>query len=724
MSKDKIDILLVDDRPENLIALEAVLKSPQYNLIKACSGNEALKYLLDNDCALILMDVQMPGIDGFETAEYIKKGERSKYIPIIFITAINKDERFVHLGYKTGAVDYIFKPFEPEILKSKVDVFVELYKSKLQIKEQAQRLHESDVRDRERALAQLELRSLRRDQIAQKKYRELVDGINHGIIWAADAQTLSFSFVSDTAERLLGFPSELWYSDAGFLGKNVHPDDHEIFQRALRSARLNKDVSLEHRLIKSDGSVAWFHTGMRLAPKADTEDFELRGLSIDISDMKEAEEALRKSEERASLLAEASLILSEAFDSDNQLSRIGELLVPKYADWLSIKILDERNVLRCLTVAHLDKKIFRLNFDRENLTEDHNSFGVRKVIATGKSEVYAHVSEEDLKVICLNEESTKYVANLGPASATIVPLQSRGKTLGAMTLISSVDSQKQDHTDLAMIEDLARRAAIAIDNANLYKQAQEAVRARDEFLSVASHELKTPLTPLRLHTQSMKRALDRGTFAEFTPDKLKRVIETSDKQIARLAQLIDDLLDISRINIGQLNLNLEKFSLAEMAREIVERYSGEASIAKCTIELQIKSEAVGYWDRFRTEQIVTNLLTNAIKYGAAKPITVQVAEENNTATITVRDEGIGIEKKDQNRIFERFERAVSPYSFRGLGLGLFIVRELVNMHFGDIRVESAVGKGSSFIVDLPTDLVTKDVGLNVLNTANIRVLSH
>src|SRR5438309_2310308 len=127
MRKENIKILLVDDREENLIALEATLSSPNYTLIKAASGQEALKYLLDNDCALILMDVQMPEMDGFEAATYIKKSPRSRNIPIIFITALNTDERFVQQGYKTGAVDYIFKPFEAEILRSKVEVFVELF---------------------------------------------------------------------------------------------------------------------------------------------------------------------------------------------------------------------------------------------------------------------------------------------------------------------------------------------------------------------------------------------------------------------------------------------------------------------------------------------------------------------------------------------------------------------------------------------------------------------
>jgi signal transduction histidine kinase len=272
--------------------------------------------------------------------------------------------------------------------------------------------------------------------------------------------------------------------------------------------------------------------------------------------------------------------------------------------------------------------------------------------------------------------------------------------LGTISLLSR--ERRFDRQDLALMVELARRASIAIDNARLYGEAQEATRVREDFISIAAHELRTPLTPLKLQVELVRRHLTkRGIELEPGGPALLKLIDGSDKQIDRLSRLVEDMLDTSRVATGQLTLDLESVDLSELVRELVERLQPELSRAKCSLELRVEPNVVGRWDRVRIEQVLINLLTNATKYGAGKPIELTVTTGAGLATIVVRDFGIGIAPEDRQRIFERFERAVSRRGFGGLGLGLYVARQIVQAHGGAIRVESEIGKGSAFIVELP-----------------------
>lgn len=232
-------------------------------------------------------------------------------------------------------------------------------------------------------------------------------------------------------------------------------------------------------------------------------------------------------------------------------------------------------------------------------------------------------------------------------------------------------------------------------------QLKEAVRSRDEFLSIASHELKTPLTSLKLQTQMRGRNLDKGNLNVFTPDRLRKMTDADSKQIDRLSRLIDDMLDISRISTGKLAIQRERFDLCTLAADVLEHYRPQFQATNSPVTLICDAPVVGEWDRFRIEQVITNLFTNAIRYGAGKPVEVSVGSVDFRAVISVKDQGIGVAKEHQSRIFERFERAVSASEISGLGLGLYIARQIVEMHDGTIRVESELGKGATFIVELP-----------------------
>ncbi|MBF5042371.1 PAS domain-containing sensor histidine kinase [Aggregicoccus sp. 17bor-14] len=230
---------------------------------------------------------------------------------------------------------------------------------------------------------------------------------------------------------------------------------------------------------------------------------------------------------------------------------------------------------------------------------------------------------------------------------------------------------------------------------------REAVRARDEFLSVASHELKTPLTPIQLKLSGLLLALHRNPGESPPAARLERDLEMANRQVRKLSDLIEELLDVSRINSGPLRLDPAPMELGALAREVVARYAPQASALGSSVELHCEGPVQGTWDRRRLEQVVTNLLSNAIKYGAGQPIRVEVAQEGTQAVLRVADRGIGILPEHLPRIFDRFVRGVSERNFGGLGLGLFIAHQITEVHGGTIEVQSAPNEGSTFTMRLP-----------------------
>jgi signal transduction histidine kinase len=282
-----------------------------------------------------------------------------------------------------------------------------------------------------------------------------------------------------------------------------------------------------------------------------------------------------------------------------------------------------------------------------------------------------------------------------------VPLVARGQTIGALSMISATPG-RFGRADLELAMEVARRAATAIDNARLYRASQEAVRARSEFLTVASHELNTPVTSLMLALKflSLRRAAPAGG-PPVDPQTLDMTIELALRQGTRLTRLVSDLLDVSRLEAGPLPLELTDVELGALVHEVTERLGGDIASARCSVSIEAAAPVVGRWDRSRIDRVITNLLANAIKFGAGKPIEIFVSCERGVARLAVRDHGIGIEPEQCGRIFGRFERAVSERHYGGLGLGLYISRRIVEEHGGTIRCESQPGAGATFTVELP-----------------------
>jgi PAS domain S-box-containing protein len=695
---EKVNILLVDDREDNLLTMGAVLASPEYNLVTAQSGQDALRYLLNDVPALILLDVQMPGLDGYETARLIKGSPRTREVPIIFVTALNKDERFVQQGYKSGAVDYIYKPFDAEILRSKVAVFADLHRKTERLLRVERLLRESEARERERKLAELELRSLRREQADQKRYRELVEGIHHGIVWTADPENLRFSFVSSRAEQILGYPVDAWLNSTSFLQDRLHPDDRELFRHSLRKVVAEGlEAMVEHRLRDAAGRFVWFQTGLR--PVTIKDEPQVQGLSVDISRLKETEGKLKQSKLCSDLLAHASLVLSTSLAYEDTLPALAELVADTYGDWCAIEVIDTSGRLNpsALKTRERSRDLDVLELLRAHPLEDAEVERYRS--EENEPRMINAPTEDQLRAVAGNPDRAQALGELGCQSLAVIPLCVRGKYYGRILL--GRRGRAFEPRDFSLLRDLGRRAAVSLENSSLYRETEAAVRARDEFLSIASHELRTPLTPLKLHIQQLIRTLTREAKAGTGQERILKMVDVSNRQIERLTKLIDDLLDISRINSGKLKLNLEDFDLMACLHEVTSRFSEQLEIAGCALELRGPDKLPVHWDQFRTEQVILNLLTNAVRYAPGKPVIIEVSAHQGMVELTVLDHGIGIAKEDQARIFRRFERAVSSNHFGGLGLGLYIVAQILDAQGGGISVDSNPGEGSKFIVSLP-----------------------
>jgi signal transduction histidine kinase/PAS domain-containing protein len=281
----------------------------------------------------------------------------------------------------------------------------------------------------------------------------------------------------------------------------------------------------------------------------------------------------------------------------------------------------------------------------------------------------------------------------GSRSHMVIPLFSRDRVVGVLTFVAPAGRQ-YTKDDLDLPEELGRRAALSIDNAHLYEGAREALNGRDEFLSIAAHEIRGPLTSMHLAVQSLLR----GTLPA---DSTRVVLGTIEREDRRLGRFVDELLDLGRIRTGQLHFELEDVDLGSVVRDTVSRHSAELAQSGSSTSVETNGHLVGEWDRFRLEQVVGNLLGNAIKFGHGQPIDITVVGGPGEVTLTVTDHGIGIEPDMLTRIFDPFHRAVAARHYGGLGLGLHIAKTIVDGLGGTIAVDSQPGQGTTFVVTLP-----------------------
>jgi signal transduction histidine kinase len=396
-------------------------------------------------------------------------------------------------------------------------------------------------------------------------------------------------------------------------------------------------------------------------------------------------------------------------DPKTTLENLASLVVPAYADCCIIDLVEEDETsVRHAAITSRDaaahEPLLRPLRERRRPLDFRSDQALARVIRTGQSLFVPEVRGSALESLAGGDaRALDILRGLGVHAYLVVPVIIRDRVRGALTLLCTRPGQQLVPSDVALLEDLGRRAGSAVENARLYHEAQEAVRARDEFLSIASHELRTPLTPLQLHLQSLKRTLTTASPEGLSLERLANKVEVAERQEKRLSRLVAELLEISRIRLGKLELQPEEVNLPAVVSDVIARYRVELAQAGCTVNVNAPEALTGVWDRTRLEQVVTNLVTNAARYGHGKPIDITVAADARSVRLVVRDHGIGIAPEDQRRIFERFERAASR-NFGGLGLGLYIARQIVEAHGGSIHVSSELGVGSSFTVELPRDV--------------------
>lgn len=675
-TQQKVAILIVDDRPENILALTSILSGPEYEIVTAQSGSDALRCLLRQDFALLLLDVMMPGMDGFELASLIKENERHRSTPIIFLTAMATDVSFIYKGYSSGAVDYLTKPLEPNIVKAKVSVFVELYRQRERIK-----FHER--REREYQLAEQQRRS-------EKRYRSLAEAIP-AIVWTASpgGEPQYFNRRWQEYTGLSGGSGELSWEQ---VCKVFFPDEVEGFlQRWRQHVTQGLGFQQECRLRNGkDGSYRWHLC--RAVPELgdDGKMVGWLGTFTDIDDQKKTEEAQR-------FLANASSILASSLDYQTTLSSMARLAVRPIADWCMIDILEDEHTPRRVEVAHWDPSKYEITKQLLHYTPSTQAQdGVAKVLRTGEPLLIPDVTDEWLATLTFDAKHLELVKSLGLCSYLCVPLMARGQILGAITLATAEKSRRYSERDLEFAVDIARRASISIDNARLYRDAQEMNRLKDEFIATLSHELRTPLNAIYGFTQQVDR--------QRLDDETRAIFEIIERNELLLMRLIEDILDVSRIIRGQLRLELEKAPMDAVIRTAVEALLPAASAKKIRVEQMIEPTAA-IVDAARIQQVVWNLLSNAVKFTPeGGRIIIRLHQAEREMLLSVEDSGIGIESSFLPFIFERFRQADGSITRKhgGLGLGLAIARHLVELHGGSIKAESAGnGQGSIFRVSLP-----------------------
>lgn len=550
-----------------------------------------------------------------------------------------------------------------------------------------------------------------------EKFTEYLNSVLENIplmVFIKDAKDFRFTHFNKAGEDLLGFKrSEL-------IGRN----DYDFFPKEQADSFIASDrdvikgkkvLDIEEEIIQTKHlGIRVLHTKKIPLYGKDGKAQYLLGVSEDITEKKKAaEEIMRMVKEEAALkerelatardifLAKVSTLLSTSLDYNETLTLLANTSVSAIGDWCTVTMINDQGIFERAAGAHVDKsKSAYVEEYIKNYPPDEKVF----TVLSNNSYYNYQINEEQLESMMKDKRQMELVKILGANSSMIVPIRARGKIRGSLSFIAGDKKPNFTAQDLALAEDLGRRAGIAIENALLYSSAQSAIRARDEFVSIASHELKTPITSLKMQLQMMLRSIDPIKGSSTPIPKMIKSLQNSSSQIDRLTMLIEDLLDVTRIETGKLTYKLELVDMSKLVTEVLERFSEEIRYANCVFHQDLEENVIVFCDRYRIEQVVANLLSNAIKYGANNPVYVSVKNGNGKAHINVRDSGLGIIKEMHSKIFERFERAIPSTNISGLGLGLYITKQIIDAHQGSIEVESEVQQGSTFKVCLPTGI--------------------
>ncbi len=534
--------------------------------------------------------------------------------------------------------------------------------------------------------------------------RSVADGVmvqdpSGRILYANDIAAHLCGF--DSVERFLSTPLRDVLASFSLLDENGAP----LSAEALPARRVLQGAPEAEGLVgfqaRARGPVHWSISRSR--PVLD----ERGGIRFVVSTFQEVT-LLKQHEARERFLSEVGRVLASSLDLATTLRNVARLAVPLYADWCAVHLLDDTGIPRPAAVSHIDPAREAIGRDLEERFPPprFSPAGYQHALRTGHTDFIPDISRVVAQAETIQPEHRRLLEGLELHASICAPLMARGQTLGTITFTMADSGRDYGQDDVALVEEVARRAAVAIDNARLYDQSQhslaaaeEALAVRERFLSMASHELRTPLAALSGYIDLVRRRVER----DFPAEALLPLLDQARRQAGSLAALIEDLLDVSGASADRFTLTRRPVSLRPLLQQIVEttRTADPARPIALTLPDSLP-DIEG--DAARLRQLLTNLIENARSFSAdTAPIEVALTVEPDSIAVSVQDEGIGIPPEDRPRIFEPFHRArnVDGHKLAGLGLGLYIAQQIAVAHEGTLSVSSEPGRGSTFTLALP-----------------------
>ena len=559
-----------------------------------------------------------------------------------------------------------------------------------------------DVRQRQRVEAELRARE---GQLAEAQ------AIAHvgSFVWDIATNVLRGS---DELYRIYGFEPNSAISP-GLILQRVHPDDFDLVRRTIDDAvQQGASFKVDHRIVRPPDDVRRFHVEGRVVKDADGVPVEIIGAGQDITERYEAEATARKlieeqsrrtaaeaEQRRAAFLADASRVLSASFDYQTTLASLARLAVPTFADFCTVDILDDQGLIQRVGIAHSDP-------EKEPLLREITKWvragapmvaHLHRALVDGESTLLTDVDQATITKHAISPEHERLILQLAPTSVACVPLKLADKVIGALAWYSTEEGRNYRPRDLELAAELARRAALAVENARLYHQSEQATRARDQMLGVVAHDLRNPLNTMLMAAQ----LLADSTTPESPTRRQAAIVQRAGERMNRLVQ---DLLDVKRMESGHLVVEPRRVAAHALVSEAVDMLRSLASSSSIDLVLEETCDELPSVcaDVHRVQQVLSNLIGNAVKFTPrGGRIVVRCSRAPREVRFEVRDTGPGIPAEYLPHVFGQFWQA-SRSDRRGIGLGLAIAKGIVEAHGGKIWVESEPGEGSSFFFTLPS----------------------
>jgi PAS domain S-box-containing protein len=477
---------------------------------------------------------------------------------------------------------------------------------------------------------------------SEQQFRQLAEHITD-VFWMATPSLSKILYASPAYETIWGRSRRSLYEDPHSFLEAIHPEDRQRAMAKMDRQARGESTAEEYRVVRPDGSVRWIWDRAFQVRDADGQVYRVAGIAEDVTGRKRAEQDAR-------FLADASATLAAVVDYESTLQKVARLAVPFFADWCTVDMLDEGGTLRRLAVAHVDPSKVELAHElhRRYPPDPSEPRGTWDIIRTGRSKL-VEISDDLLAATVTEADFLRILRELGLRSYMGVPLAVRDRILGVITFIAAESGRRYEAADLVVAEDLAHRAAVAIENARLYQAVREADRRKDEFLALLGHELRNPLAPICNALQLLKMPGADGAVADKAREMMVR-------QVEHLVRLVDDLLDVSRIMRGKVELRREPLEVATVVARAVE--TSQPVLDAERHELTVSLPPGPMWvngDLVRLAQVVSNLLNNAAKYTeSGGQISLTASAEENEAVLRVRDTGIGISPEQLPRLFDMF----------------------------------------------------------------------